>query len=275
VNFYKHHLGDYDGATAHLSWDEDLAYRRLLNVYYRLEAPIPKDPGTTYRLVRAITKSQKEAVTSVLNEFFVELDDGWHNQRCDEEIAQFKIDNEQNQERRESEKERQRRHRDRRKNLFAGLREHGVTPPWDATVDELVAALERVQQCSNNAPVTRDITATHEPLTINHKPEEAKSIVRLAPDLRQQAREVLEFLNSKTGRHYEPVPANIELIVARLKEGASVDDLRAVVAKKTREWATDEKMSPYLRPATLFNRTKFAQYRGELGAAEPEKRMVI
>ena len=79
-----------------------------------------------------------------------------------------------------------------------------------------------------------------------------------------QAREVLEFLNAKTGRHYQPVDANLKLIVARLKEGASVADCRAVVAKKCREWSTDEKMSDYLRPATLFNATKFAQYRGEL-----------
>jgi uncharacterized phage protein (TIGR02220 family) len=81
---------------------------------------------------------------------------------------------------------------------------------------------------------------------------------------RPDALQVLQFLNEKTGRNYEPVPANLELILARLKEGASVEDLRAVVAKKCREWATDEKMSAYLRPATLFNRTKFAQYKGEL-----------
>lgn len=78
------------------------------------------------------------------------------------------------------------------------------------------------------------------------------------------ARDVLVFLNAKTGRNYQPVDANLKLIVARLKEGASVSDCRAVVAKKCREWVADEKMSGYLRPATLFNATKFAQYRGEL-----------
>lgn len=79
-----------------------------------------------------------------------------------------------------------------------------------------------------------------------------------------QAREVLDFLNSKTNRRYQPVDANLKLIVARLKEGASVEDCRAVVAKKCREWSGDEKMDEFLRPATLFNATKFAQYRGEL-----------
>lgn len=86
------------------------------------------------------------------------------------------------------------------------------------------------------------------------------------PDLKPSAIEVLNFLNSKTGRNYKPVSANLEMIAARLKEGATPDELRQVVAKKCREWAGDEKMSEYLRPATLFNRTKFAQYQGEIGA---------
>ena len=40
--------------------------------------------------------------------------------------------------------------------------------------------------------------------------------------------------------------------------------MRAVVVRKCRDWAADEKMEPYLRPATLFNATKFAQYVGEV-----------
>lgn len=84
------------------------------------------------------------------------------------------------------------------------------------------------------------------------------------PDLLPQSREILEFLNTKTGRAYKPVPANLDLIRARLKEGYTPSELRQVVAKKCREWAADEKMAPYLRPATLFNKTNLAQYSGEL-----------
>lgn len=87
MNFYKHHLGDYDGATAHLSWDEDMAYTRLLRAYYRREAPIP--PAEVYRLARAITKAHKNAVDSVLREFFTQADDGFHNKRADEEITAY------------------------------------------------------------------------------------------------------------------------------------------------------------------------------------------
>ena len=81
---------------------------------------------------------------------------------------------------------------------------------------------------------------------------------------KSQAIEVLEFLNEKAGRAYRPVDANLKLIIARLKSGASITECFQVIAKKTREWKVDPKMVEYLRPATLFNATKFEQYVGEL-----------
>lgn len=86
MNYFKHHIGDYDSATAHLSWLEDMAYTRLMRLYYRRELPIPPDVSQACRLVRALSKPEREAVATVLAEFFVLQDDGWHNARCDEEI---------------------------------------------------------------------------------------------------------------------------------------------------------------------------------------------
>ena len=90
LNFFKHHLGDYDSATMHLSWDEDMAYTRLIRVYYRDEKPLPLELAKVIRLARAQTKAQVAAVGAVLREFFSEQEDGWHNKRCDEEIAAAK-----------------------------------------------------------------------------------------------------------------------------------------------------------------------------------------
>ena len=87
MNFYKHHLGDYDGHTAHLSWDEDMAYTRLLRAYYRREAPISVEEA--YRLARATSKGQRAAVDSVLKEFFTNGAGHWRNKRADEEIATY------------------------------------------------------------------------------------------------------------------------------------------------------------------------------------------
>jgi uncharacterized phage protein (TIGR02220 family) len=93
--------------------------------------------------------------------------------------------------------------------------------------------------------------------------------------LKKQALEVLIFLNEKADRDYQPVEANLELISARLNEGASVEVCKAVIERKVRDWRNDEKMSQYLRPATLFNRTKFAQYQGEISRKQPQTGEVI
>jgi len=90
VNYYEHHLGDYAQATAHLSFVEDAAYSRLIRKYYATERPLPVDLAAVQRLVGARDKDEKSAVETVLREFFELLDDGWHNKRCDEEIARYR-----------------------------------------------------------------------------------------------------------------------------------------------------------------------------------------
>jgi uncharacterized protein YdaU (DUF1376 family) len=86
MNYYPFHIGDYVSATRHLSWDEDAAYRRLLDVYYTHEEPIPLDERKVFRLVMATTDAQREAVITVLEEFFEQTDSGWVNHRADAEI---------------------------------------------------------------------------------------------------------------------------------------------------------------------------------------------
>ncbi|MAF04936.1 MULTISPECIES: conserved phage C-terminal domain-containing protein [unclassified Herbaspirillum] len=75
---------------------------------------------------------------------------------------------------------------------------------------------------------------------------------------------VLDHLNEKTGKAYRAVEANTKLIAARLRE-SSLDDCIRVIDLKAGEWLGDPKMEEYLRPATLFGATKFAQYVGQLG----------
>ena len=87
MNYYSHHIGDYLSATAHLTLLEHGAYRRLIDVYYIHEAPLPADSKQVYRLVGARTKEEKEAVDVVLGEFFEKSDAGWIQSRCDREIA--------------------------------------------------------------------------------------------------------------------------------------------------------------------------------------------
>ena len=87
MNYYEHHLGDWAAATAHLTWDEDTAYSRLLRAYYHTEHPIPE--GQQYRLARATTPVQRKAVDAVLKEFFKLVDGAYRQKRADAEIARF------------------------------------------------------------------------------------------------------------------------------------------------------------------------------------------
>lgn len=89
MNYYEHHIGDYAEATAHLSFIEDAAYSRCIRKYYASESPLPVDVKAVQRLVGARTRDERAAVDTILREFFTLLDDGWHNDRCDEEIARY------------------------------------------------------------------------------------------------------------------------------------------------------------------------------------------
>lgn len=90
LNYYEHHIGDYAQATLHLSFIEDAAFVRMLRKYYADEKPLPADIAAVQRVLGARTQEEREAVETVLREFFVLEADGWHNKRCDEEIAKFR-----------------------------------------------------------------------------------------------------------------------------------------------------------------------------------------
>jgi uncharacterized protein YdaU (DUF1376 family) len=85
MNFYPFHIGDYLSHTSHLTDEEDLAYRRMIDLYYQTEEPF-KDTAKLARKVR----SSFEIVGSLLHEFFVQENGAWHNKRADVEIAKYK-----------------------------------------------------------------------------------------------------------------------------------------------------------------------------------------
>jgi uncharacterized protein YdaU (DUF1376 family) len=87
MHYYSFNIGDYASATAHLEPLEDLAYRRLMDLYYSSEQPIPEDLKQTARLIRMRTHS--EFIATVLEEFFTLENDGWHSDRVDVEIFKF------------------------------------------------------------------------------------------------------------------------------------------------------------------------------------------
>jgi uncharacterized protein YdaU (DUF1376 family) len=71
--------------TLHLTPEEDLAYRRLLDMYYDTESPIPNNIPLVSRRLRM----GSEVVESVLKEFFEFTQEGYKNYRADGEIADY------------------------------------------------------------------------------------------------------------------------------------------------------------------------------------------
>jgi uncharacterized protein YdaU (DUF1376 family) len=85
MHYFQFHIGDYRSATSHLSNEEDLAYRRLLDMYYDTESCIPLDTEWVSRRLRV----DKQVVSVVLKDMFVETPNGWFHARCDAGIKDY------------------------------------------------------------------------------------------------------------------------------------------------------------------------------------------
>ncbi len=90
MNYCELHLGDYEKATAHLTACEDGTYGRLMRWYYDIEGPLPLDMKAIQRRVRARSREELKAVETILVEFFIRLEDGYHQTRCDVEIVRYR-----------------------------------------------------------------------------------------------------------------------------------------------------------------------------------------
>lgn len=87
---------------------------------------------------------------------------------------------------------------------------------------------------------------------------------------RSEATQILEYLNEIAERNFQPVASNINPIIARLKEGATVVQAYDVIADRCDAWKTDAKMFEFIRPKTLFNATNFNNYLGNLKPREAQ-----
>lgn len=143
-----------------------------------------------------------------------------------------------------------------------------ATPPapWDAAVPH---GGEVVLQESASQP-TPPPASLAPPDTV---PESAGALTPAqqakraeAARLRAEARQVLDFLNERTGRHYRYSDTALAPILRSLKSGITALQCRQIIVRKCREWGNNPEMALYLRPATLFGAQKVEQYLGELGS---------
>lgn len=85
-------------------------------------------------------------------------------------------------------------------------------------------------------------------------------------ELKEQGVKALEQLKRLTGKTFRAFNTkgqptkNLKLILYILKDGWTLKDVFQVIDYKGKRWLYNSKMKMYLRPETLFNKTKFESY---------------
>jgi uncharacterized protein YdaU (DUF1376 family) len=134
MNHFPFHIGDYMTATHHLTMAENGTYLRLLTVYYAKECALPPDIGAIVRLAGGRGKRDRRLVESILHEFFIPSELGWHHQRCDEELAKYKGLSKETQ---SQVTNRQQRYREEQRELVAQAREMGLEVAYNTPLTDL------------------------------------------------------------------------------------------------------------------------------------------
>jgi len=86
--FYPFYVNDYEAKTKLLTQMQDLAYRRLLDLYWNERGPLPDNPEAIQVAIR-FTKAKdfENHIGPVLEQYFEKRRGRWHQDRMDEEIA--------------------------------------------------------------------------------------------------------------------------------------------------------------------------------------------
>ena len=71
--------------------------------------------------------------------------------------------------------------------------------------------------------------------------------------------QVLDYLNQEAETNFISKGTNLELVSARLTEGFILSDFKTVIDKKVKDWKGTD-WAKYLRPLTLFSKSKFENY---------------
>jgi len=93
MNYYPHHIGDFNNATRHLTRIERSIYRDLIELYYDSEKPLIDDLEYLCKKILADDEIQIYAVQQVLREYFILTEKGYEHNRCNEIIKEYQRNN--------------------------------------------------------------------------------------------------------------------------------------------------------------------------------------
>ena len=90
MNFYPHHISDFNNATRHLTRVERSVYRDAIELYYDTESVLTDNLERLLKRLLCVSDEEKTALKDVLEEFFELQDDGYFHERCDVEICKYR-----------------------------------------------------------------------------------------------------------------------------------------------------------------------------------------
>jgi uncharacterized protein YdaU (DUF1376 family) len=155
MHYYQFNIGDYASHTSRLSPMEDLAYRRLLDLYYLNEQPLS---GCSTDVAREIGLVEHvSSVEYVLCKFFTFENDCYKQKRIDIEIKKYKSN-----------------HKNKKKAGIASAKARQLKAKSEVTP---------VEQTLNTEPTGEQQNINQEPLTNNHKPVNKDLSVSAKPKL--------------------------------------------------------------------------------------------
>lgn len=158
MNYYQHHIGDFNSATRFLTLVERALYRDLIEMYYDTEKAI--DASDFDRLARRLlcrTDEEKTALQFVLSEFFELVDNTYVQSRCEREIAEYHAKKEQQSKAGRASAEK----RSNRK----------ASPVKSPNKENTTSVQEQSNECSTDVQqALNDPSTNHKPLTNNQEP---------------------------------------------------------------------------------------------------------
>ena len=90
MNFYPHHISDFNNDTRHLTRVERSVYRDAIELYYDTESVLTSDFEKLAKRLLCFSQEEKAALKDVLDEYFDLHGDGYFHERCDDEIAKYR-----------------------------------------------------------------------------------------------------------------------------------------------------------------------------------------
>lgn len=144
--------------------------------------------------------------------------------------------------------------------LFSERVDRNIARRSDISAKRAEAASHRWGKARNDANAMQLHTSAMQTDAKKRKGKESKE------EYASAEAEVIDYLNGKTGKRFKVGTAASKGIIARIKEGATVEECKRVIDVKVQDkYFMDNPQ--YLNPETLFRPSNFERYRNETGSA--------